>query len=461
MDYLLLGILVVASYFMGNISFGRIISATRNVDITKQGSGNPGMTNVMRTHGAKLGVLVLLLDALKGAIPALAGVLLFGGYVDSSHLLYVTGTVESYTALFACGLASMVGHIFPVIYKFKGGKGVATFVGVFFVAQPIWSVLVFILAFLSVLIFKLMSVTSIGIVVLQTVIQYLYMPSGDNLAIWILIGVMAFLVIFSHRSNIVRLIKGTENITSIQDAIKKDKMRVKQEHKELRQEIKSDHKQVKQEHKEVLKQDKKDYKQKKSEIKQDKKSKLDELKDKKKQMKKDAKTSKDDETTQEFTNKFEEQEEQRQAENKKYEEIKKQEQLKTAEIKASDFYYILRHGVPAPRTSPLYEKRTNIEIGLTKTNVKANIYISGETFEIDNKKAKQIKDLINKNLKGLLNANSLATMEDLEGGYHLLEFKLNDEICKIDVMKIDNIKHKAEYDFVIDLEKQIETIIRN
>ena len=132
----------------------------------------------------------------------------------------------------------MVGHIFPIIYKFKGGKGVATFVGVFFVAQPILSIFIFTLAFISVLIFKLMSVTSIGIVILQTTLQYLYMPSGENLAIYILVGVMAFLVIFSHRSNIVRLIKGTENIISIQDAIKKDKMRVKQEHKELKQEIK-------------------------------------------------------------------------------------------------------------------------------------------------------------------------------------------------------------------------------
>ena len=318
MNYYLLAILVIASYFMGNISFGRIISATRNVDITKQGSGNPGMTNVMRTHGAKLGVTVLLLDALKGAIPALAGVLLFGGYVDSTHWLYVTGTAESYTALFACGLASMVGHIFPIIYKFKGGKGVATFVGVFFVAQPVWSVIIFILAFLSVLAFKLMSVTSIGIIVLQTTIQYIYMPSGNNLPIYIMVGVMAFLVIFAHRSNIVRLIKGTENTISIQDAIKKDKMRVKQEHKELKQEIKEEHKAIKQEHKEiikqdkkehkeakqniknehkeakhehkqVLKQDKKDYKDKKSEIKQVKKSKLEELKDKKKQLKKEIK----------------------------------------------------------------------------------------------------------------------------------------------------------------------------
>ena len=272
MNYYLLAILVIASYFIGNISFGRIISATRNVDITKQGSGNPGMTNVMRTHGAKLGILVLLLDALKGAIPALAGVLLFGGYVDSNHLFYLTGTAESYTALFACGLSSMLGHIFPVIYKFKGGKGVATFVGVFFVAQPIWSVIVFILAFLSVLVFKLMSVTSICIVVLQTILQYLYVPIGENLSIYILVGIMAFLVIFSHRTNIVRLIKGTENITSIQDAIKKDKQRIKQEHKELRQEIKTDHKQTKQEHKDVLKQNKKYYKHKKVEINHEKKS---------------------------------------------------------------------------------------------------------------------------------------------------------------------------------------------
>ena len=297
MDYYLLALLVIASYLLGSISFGRIVSTAHNVDITKQGSGNPGMTNVMRTHGAKLGVLVLLLDVLKGAIPALAGVLLFGGYVQSDYALYLTGTDYSYTALFACGFASMLGHIFPIFYKFKGGKGVATFVGIFFVAQPILSLITFVVAIISVLIFKLMSVTSMGLIIILTTLQLIYVPSGNNIAIYIIVSLMAFITIFSHRSNIVRLINGTENITSIQDAIKKDKERVKQEHKTAKKEMKTGFKQYKQDYKnefvskEVMQETKEDYKQAKIELKLSKKAKLNELKHDKKQQIKEVKSN--------------------------------------------------------------------------------------------------------------------------------------------------------------------------
>ena len=297
MNYYLLALLIIASYLLGSISFGRIVSTAHNVDITKQGSGNPGMTNVMRTHGAKLGVLVLLLDVVKGAIPALAGVLLFGGYMQSDYALYLTGTDYSYTALFACGFASMLGHIFPIFYKFKGGKGVATFVGVFFVAQPLLTLITFIFAGISVLIFKLMSVTSMSLIIILTTLQLIYVPSGNNIAIYIIVSLMAFITIFSHRSNIVRLIKGTENITSIQDAIKKDKEKVKKEHKTAKKEMKTDFKQYKQEYKEEnvskksMQETKQEYKQMKEELKHTKKAKLTELKHDKKQQIKEAKAN--------------------------------------------------------------------------------------------------------------------------------------------------------------------------
>ena len=297
LNYYLLALLIIASYLLGSISFGRIVSSAHNVDITKQGSGNPGMTNVMRTHGAKLGVLVLLLDVLKGAIPALAGVLLFGGYVQSDYALYLTGTDYSYTALFACGFASMLGHIFPIFYRFKGGKGVATFVGIFFVAQPILSLITFVVAIISVLIFKLMSVTSMGLIIILTTLQLIYVPSGNNIAIYIIVSLMAFITIFSHRSNIVRLINGTENITSIQDAIKKDKERVKQEHKTAKKEMKTGFKHYKQEYKneivskEAMQETKEDYKQAKIELKLSKKAKLNELKHDKKQQIKEVKSN--------------------------------------------------------------------------------------------------------------------------------------------------------------------------
>jgi glycerol-3-phosphate acyltransferase PlsY len=112
-------LLIIGSYFIGNISFAIIISKKKNGDITKVGSGNPGTMNMLRTYGFKLGFLTLVLDTLKGAIPSLIGLLIFG-------------KVGLYTA----GLSAILGHIFPVVRKFKGGKGIACTLGVFLVADP-------------------------------------------------------------------------------------------------------------------------------------------------------------------------------------------------------------------------------------------------------------------------------------------------------------------------------------
>ena len=109
-------LLIVCSYLLGSVNFARILS--KNVmhgDITKSGSGNPGTMNMLRTYGFKAGALTLVLDALKGVIPALVGYFLFGG--DGSNAAYV--------GLYVGGLSAVVGHCFPVFYKFKGGKGVA------------------------------------------------------------------------------------------------------------------------------------------------------------------------------------------------------------------------------------------------------------------------------------------------------------------------------------------------
>lgn len=112
-------------YVFGNINFARIISRFLKKDITKEGSGNPGSMNMLRTFGFKVGVLNLFLDALKASISALIGLYIFGGDVNS-----VTGI----TGVYVAGLGAVVGHIFPIIYKFKGGKGVACILGVYAVA---------------------------------------------------------------------------------------------------------------------------------------------------------------------------------------------------------------------------------------------------------------------------------------------------------------------------------------
>lgn len=267
MNILLLIALIIASYLLGSISFGRIVSSIRNVDITKQGSGNPGMTNVMRTHGALMGFLVLVLDGMKGALPALAGVLLFGGYVPSDYVLVTMGTANSYLALFACGFASIIGHIYPIFYKFKGGKGVATFLGVLFVAQPLLSSIVFVVALIALLLCKLMSVISIGIIVSLSTLQIIFAPNGSSPILYVILGFLIALCIYTHRANIVRLYKGTENLTSLQEAFKKDKQRIKKEMKTKKYAMK------------------KNYKADKKDLRKEKKEKLHDIKENKKQLK--------------------------------------------------------------------------------------------------------------------------------------------------------------------------------
>ena len=113
MNYWLLALVVVVSYFIGNVNFARILSKTKHVDITKQSSGNPGATNMYRTFGPKLGYLTLLLDAIKGVLSALLGLFVIGhGDLHSTQALI---------GIYSCGLSAMLGHCFPVVYGFKGG----------------------------------------------------------------------------------------------------------------------------------------------------------------------------------------------------------------------------------------------------------------------------------------------------------------------------------------------------
>ena len=153
-------LLILFSYFIGNISWARIISRKNNGDITKSGSGNPGTMNMLRTYGAKNAVLTLVLDMLKGVIPALAGKLLFR-YVGLNEDI----------GLYVAGFSAIFGHMFPVIYKFKGGKGVATSLGVFMVANPLWLIVAFIGGFIYVWFFDYGSVASLFIVAFMSIFQ--------------------------------------------------------------------------------------------------------------------------------------------------------------------------------------------------------------------------------------------------------------------------------------------------
>ncbi len=254
MNYWLLAIMVVCSYFIGSISFGRILAKRKNIDITKKGSGNPGATNMFRNVGSGIGFLTLLLDMLKGVISALAGYLVFG-----------INTIEGLIALYACGLGAVIGHMFPVYYKFKGGKSAATMIGVFLVAQPIPMAIAFVIAFIYVWIFKYVSVASLLIVTGMVIYQNLTM-SEPNLTISLLTFAIFLLIWYAHRSNIERLLRGKETPTNIQKKVVEDKKR--KEKIELQREAKA----AKVEHKFEKKEEKQEIKEAMSELKVEKKN---------------------------------------------------------------------------------------------------------------------------------------------------------------------------------------------
>lgn len=203
-------LLVLGGYFLGNISGAKIISKLRKDDITKHGSGNPGSMNMLRTFGFKWGLVTLLFDAIKGAIPSLVGFYIFGGDINSA---------QSYIGLYVGGLSAVIGHCFPVLYKFKGGKGVACMLGMFAVAEPYWAIIMFAVCFVYLLIFDYGAIASFLFITALTIVEGFKFKG--NLAIAILLFISYFLVWFMHRQNIVRLLLGKENKVNFISKLKK------------------------------------------------------------------------------------------------------------------------------------------------------------------------------------------------------------------------------------------------
>lgn len=239
-------VVIIVSYFLGNISFARILSRkVLKSDITKQGSGNPGTMNMLRAYGFGAGLLTLVLDALKGTVSALLGFFLFGG-LEAGSYIDILGLHSSSTAmmgLYIGGLSVILGHNFPVIYKFKGGKGVACMLGVFLVSSPICVAICFAFCFLYLYIFDYGAVASFIFISIVTFIEALkYTGESSNLVITILLFIMFCLTWFMHRQNIFRLLVGTENKVNLKRLLRKmySKKEIKAEVKELKQVKKQD-----------------------------------------------------------------------------------------------------------------------------------------------------------------------------------------------------------------------------
>ena len=191
MEYLL----VIGSYLIGSIPFGLVLGKVAGVDVRGAGSGNIGATNVARLAGKKLGALTLVCDALKAVLPMLvAGRLLADG---SQRELWVA----------LCGGAAFLGHLYPVYLKFKGGKGVATALGIFLYLAPV-AALIDLLLFAGVVYnWGYVSLGSLTAALLMPGLVWLLSGSLSNSLLALAIGVLIW---DKHRDNIDRLMKHEE-----------------------------------------------------------------------------------------------------------------------------------------------------------------------------------------------------------------------------------------------------------
>lgn len=198
-------IVTLVAYLLGSISFSVIISKKMaGFDVREKGSGNAGTTNVLRSVGKKAAILTLICDVLKGVLAVLvayiAGNIVKEG-VDRALLIQIAG------------LLVVVGHTFPIFFGFKGGKGIATALGVLLITN--WNIGLICLVFALVLmaLTKMVSLGSISAAILFPVLILLmphtaYLVDGNYVIYSIL---MAVLVVFNHRANVKRLLNGTEN----------------------------------------------------------------------------------------------------------------------------------------------------------------------------------------------------------------------------------------------------------
>ena len=200
---------VIAAYLIGSINFAVIFAKLfLKKDVRELGSGNAGATNVMRNAGFWPGLLTFLFDALKGFVATFMGKLVFDYILTTNGDVWAHGIYGAYL----CGLACMIGHVLPIFFQFKGGKGVATSVGIFAVCSPIAIVIGLTVFAICLLISKYVSLSSILATFVVVICAIIFNDKDASILPQILLCfAMAFVVIFKHRENIKRLLSGTES----------------------------------------------------------------------------------------------------------------------------------------------------------------------------------------------------------------------------------------------------------
>ena len=200
--YIIVGIV---AYLIGSISFSVIFSKKMaGFDVREKGSGNAGATNMLRSVGKKAAVLTLLCDALKGVVAIIFAIIVGAIAKESDEALLVQ----------IAGILVVVGHTYPVFFGFKGGKGVATALGVLLITN--WKIGLICLVF-ALVIMALTRIVSAGSVVAAVLFPVLVLFMHTNYTIsegssyFVYSIILAVIVLFNHRSNIKRILSGTEN----------------------------------------------------------------------------------------------------------------------------------------------------------------------------------------------------------------------------------------------------------
>ncbi|HIY78586.1 MAG TPA: glycerol-3-phosphate acyltransferase [Candidatus Borkfalkia excrementavium] len=220
-------IMAIVSYFIGCFNFAMLISRIKHKDVRKMGSGNPGTMNMSRQFGLKIGALTLFLDMIKAGVPLMIAYFIFRGKVFAG-----TDVLVSDLARYVCGVSVIIGHIYPVTMRFRGGKGIASTLGMYSFAlccetEYPWMIGL-VLGILVLTLFyiwasewgsmgSLLGVSLLAIA--QAVVFYFrYRAELANafvIALFMLLLFDCFLTWFAHRKNIVALLSGEEHHTSV------------------------------------------------------------------------------------------------------------------------------------------------------------------------------------------------------------------------------------------------------
>ncbi len=235
-----LTVIGVISYLIGSINWALIISRFKHSDIRKMGSGNPGTLNMSRNFGFKFGLLTFFLDVFKGAIPTLIAFFVFGEEKFVGSEFYIRDF-----SLYLCGLCVVLGHIYPIYFKFKGGKGIASTIGVFLVAESVhgigWAAVAVMAIVAAAVFIYLTEFGAMGSFIaitppavsgsIRLFLDYGtgsgHMVNGTTIAFHIVCNMLIFAICFftwfAHRKNIERMLAGDEHPTSFKGMVVKAK----------------------------------------------------------------------------------------------------------------------------------------------------------------------------------------------------------------------------------------------